>query len=213
MLNILTVTTPATSYRLTTLAKLSDSIGTAALGCDDILEEYLDRASGIICAYLDVPRAEDGTTTLASEELVERIQLDEASNSLTLARYPIVAVDSVTVAGEVIADTDYLVRKAFGEILRMDADGNQSDWPASAIILIEYTAGWTLPGVAGRNLPYDIEDCCLRIAQRLWFDRERDTLLKSEQYVGVLSFNYQEAAEGLYADELNMIHRYRRYLP
>jgi hypothetical protein len=209
---MITVTTPATSYQLTTLESVVAIIGADALGCDDEINSYIERASGIICSSLDVPRAEDGTATLAQETLVERIQLDEPDSALMLGRYPVSSVTAITIDGVVIDPTEYLVRGAMGEVIYMDASGVRSDWPTTSIILVSYVGGWVLPSAtSGRNLPYDIEDCCIRITQRLWYDRNRDPLLKSEQYVGILSYNYNDGPDGLYKDELDLIAKYRRF--
>jgi len=200
---MLTVTTAASSTRLTTLTTLKSELDLTSNGEDTYLANQIDAVSALVCTYLGVPSAADGSRTLGRETLVETIRLDRRSYGLpsrlyahvsglsiiVLSRRPVVSIASVIEDGDVVDPANYEVNGATGIVQRLDSDLPR-DWWASKTV-ITYTAGWLLPGDAGRNLPFEIEDAVIKLIKAERFARKRDPALRAEDVSGIGRQEYQ----------------------
>jgi hypothetical protein len=91
-----------------------------------------------------------------------------------------VTVDGTALADEVIVDdvvTDFAEWLLDGEqrrLYRQTTAGSRLDWSFSTSAAVQYTGGYVLPGQAGRDLPFEIEDACVELAISYWLSRGRD---------------------------------------
>lgn len=177
---MLTVTTAATTRRLTTPAALMSELALTDLSREAELLALIDQASAAVATWCD--------RTLATESVREVFQQTSRAECLVLARWPVIALDYVTISGtaqslaEVEADES-------GSLYRLDADGNRIEWPSGRIV-VAYSGGYSLPGEQGRTLPIDVERAAILLVKSAWFARGRDPMVKSEDIPGVISSTY-----------------------
>jgi hypothetical protein len=82
-------------------------------------------------------------------------------------------------------DLDFIVKKAEGQLIRLDSNGYPRRWPAY-IDQIQYPSGFdvTLP------IFQDLADAVTRMVRDRYFARDRDGRLRSENTVGVYEATY-----------------------
>lgn len=193
---MLTNTTPATATDLTTLDVVKAQLNILSDDEDDILEAEIASTSAMICNYLEIASANDGSRTLGRETLVETIRRSQGGSrprsgdgrAIMLARYPVVSITSVVEDGTALVATDFELDGAKGLLTRL-ADDIVSDWTAMKVV-VTYVAGWLMPGQVNRNLPTDIEDVAIGLIGAGRFARLRDPLVKGEEIPGVLRTDY-----------------------
>lgn len=195
---MLVITSAADSTDLTTLETVKLELGITASDEDEYIASKIERVSSTVCTYLNVAAGTDGTRTLGRETLTETFQLSinrqvqssiNGRSELTLARYPVSSITSVTVSGTALDTADYGVDGATGILYRLNSDGVQCQWETGLIVVV-YVAGWLLPGDTGSNMPLDIEDATIGLIKLARAARERDPLVKSENFAGILSTTY-----------------------
>lgn len=182
----LIVTTPAATTALTTVEAVMEQLEIT----DDIqttrIQTEIDRASALICSYLGVQEADDGTVTLGRETLIETIEPEQPGRVLYPSRRPLVSVTSITEGGIAVDAADYTV--SYGKITRVQSSTVLNYWWtswANLQVAITYVAGWLLPGDADRNLPLEIEAACIELVKAGRFNRLRDPALRSETTQGI----------------------------
>ncbi len=178
---MLTVITPADNHRLTTLAATKAELRLSAGADDEFLLGMIDQASAIVRRWCG--------RDFALETVRETIRLTVPVDDLSLLRWPVVSVVSVTEAGKTLAVSDYETDAAAGFVYRLTGSDDRRDWPAAKLV-IEYAAGYVLPGKPGRTLPEDVERATVMLVKAGWFARLRDPLVRSEDVSGVLSTTY-----------------------
>lgn len=185
MRSILTVTTAATVTKLTTLERVKLELKIENNASNTILNAKIDEASDDIGAALgfSVP------SEAVSETFWHEAQ-DSLPEYLTLNRYPVSAVASVTVDDVAIDSTLYRLDAKTGLLYRLDASGYPCGWCFCKSIVIAYTGGYVLPGANGRDLPFGIEGGCIDLVQSFWQGRGRDPSVKSEEIPGVRTVQY-----------------------
>ena len=157
---MLTVTTAATNKKLTTLIQVKTELGVSGGGDDAWLNGQIDVASRLVCNYLNVGEAEDGSITLAQETLSEVIDrrgtypwpygttpqplVPPKKDQIILSRRPVASISSITSGDTTLTSSDYTLKKAAGLIERV-SESLPSQWEAD-VITIAYVAGWVLPG-------------------------------------------------------------------
>ncbi len=57
--------------------------------------------------------------------------------------------------------------------------GYRASWPSGRIV-VEYRAGYVLPGRPGRTLPNDIERAAISLVKGSWFARNRDPMIEAK---------------------------------
>jgi hypothetical protein len=173
---MLEVIVPASNRKLTTLAAVKAALGIpeADTSQDAFLAPLIDQASDAIVTFCN--------RSFARETYRETLP-GYGGLRLVLSRTPVVSVASITADGEVFAD--YLVEDAEAGILYRKSGWRwtSSSWwnitwhPVQEELkfVIEYTAGYVLPGDQGvRTLPEDVELACIETV-RLWFlSRKQD---------------------------------------
>lgn len=183
---VTTIVTPAASIALVSLADVKADLGLAATDDDALLTSWIGRVSSAIAQYCNRTLAVE---TVRDDVWFERDpypwQVPGGVSPLYLSRWPVVASPAavVTVLDTVlVADDDYRLDAARGQIIRLDGRGMPAAW-SSVPTSITYAAGFAV-------IPPDIQDAAIRLVKGRWFARQRDPLLKREDIPGVRSAEY-----------------------
>jgi hypothetical protein len=160
--------------------------------------EMIRRATDAVQSYLGYP--------IKEQEHVENVA-GFPGNILMVGNLPIKEIDSIELDGVVIDSTRYRIHNAKAGLIWLD-DGvvdtvtRRNDLSFSSyanngnkLYQVTYTAGWILPGNAGRNLPYDIENAGLEYI-KLLANSPSNPNIKSESLDGVYDVTYQDQANG-----------------
>jgi hypothetical protein len=179
---MLTVIAPAASSDLTTRATVKAELQIAGGGDDDFLSSAITRASAAVSRWCN--------RVFPLETVRETFRLDRTRPELVLSRFPVVSIASVTVDGTALDPAaDFEADGDRGILYRLDSRGKFMCWP-SAVVVVEYSAGFLLPGDPNRTLPDDIERAALLLVKAEYFARIRDPLVKSEDVSGALSTSF-----------------------
>lgn len=172
------VTEPAESLDLTTAeAVLLDMGATAGGSLDQAVAVAIAQASDAITSWCG--------RTFALETVRETLHSTVPADVLMLSRWPVVEIVSISAEGGAVALDGVEVDTSVGSLVRTDC----RRWPAGRVI-VDYRAGYVLPGAAGRTLPRDIERAAIILARGMVQSIGRDTSLKTETVEGVGSFTY-----------------------
>jgi len=182
MRSIVTVTTPATVERLTTVARIQADLGIT--GSDTEIETAIDEASSRIEAELGYH--------LALETVTETFRSNgyDCASGLLLERTPVVSIDAVSSDTVALAEGDWMVDPVNGLLLWLDGSGLTRTWTFRTALSVDYSGGWIMPGEEGRTLPPAIESACVAYVRSIWFSRRRDPLVKSIEVPDVISYDY-----------------------
>ncbi len=202
MNNDVAIVTPAEATWLTTLDRIKLELSISGDTNDELLKARIASASSVI----------DGLCfpSLRRETVIETFYPDcygECADRLTLDHSPVTSISSVTVDGVALTDvvtvddvvTDLAEWRLDGDKLRLRRQttaGRHSHWSFCASIVVAYTGGYLLPGEAGRDLPFEIEDACVELVVAYWMARGRDPGLRAEENFGVFRFEYQTTVNG-----------------
>lgn len=181
----ITVVTPATVRKLTTVARAKTELGLTDTSQDTLLALLLDEASDAIAAYCH---------RVWGRETVRETLPGTGRRLLGLSRTPLISVTSLT--EDDVAITDYTIEDAATGALARDngwwpsaAGGWDSIAYTSGYILpgyqrwrysITYQAGFILPEEALPTLPGGVERACLETIKGWWQARSgRDPAITS----------------------------------
>lgn len=176
---ITTVTTPASSYDLTTLDNVKAELDITDGKQDPALKRYITSASTAAAQYCN--------RKFQAETVQDEIicsdhftwQVSGRFEVLQLARWPLITVVSVTEDGQVLTEgTDFLVDPPIGALYRLDANGNRIKWSTQPKV-VQYEAGYA-------EIPSDVEDAVIRMVTRRFLSKGRDPNLKQQNVPGVL---------------------------
>jgi hypothetical protein len=193
---MLTVITPATSRRLTTIPAIRDHLMIGDEVSEIYLGDLIDRASAVVVRYCNRAFA---------LETVREVFRSGSGDVLQLSRWPVVAVQSVTAPDAVTAD-QYEVDAVNGVLYRLAG----ARWYGRVEVI--YQAGYVLPGEDGRTLPADVEQAVTALVAAEFHGRGRDPSLREERTEGVGSTSYTVGSlgdDGLAADVAGLLHRHR----
>lgn len=192
MRSILTVTTAPTVTRLTTLDRIKAELNITGTANDVLLGAKLDEATSDIEAHLG------GTLSRAavSETMWAALGENSWTEYLTLERWPVASIASVTVDGVVLDSTLYRLDPDTGLLYRLDPAGFPCIWIWCKAIVVAYSGGYLLPGESGRNLPRVLEAACVDLMLAYWTNRGRDPLIKTEDVPGLGRVEYWVGAVG-----------------
>lgn len=187
-----TVITPATAKRLTTLENVCLDLGrTLGTEADRQIERFINQASQQAATYC--------RRTFGRETVRERFDLCRPGaigecGGILLDRSPVVSIASVKAGGLLLAPDAYVTD---GRMLyRMDGDDRRC-WSGRDLI-VQYEAGWLLPGEARGNpatttaedLPADIERAVIQLVGVAISASGRDMMVKSEDVEGIGSTSW-----------------------
>ena len=199
---MLTVVTPATSTRLTTVERARALLGFAA-GQDALALRSIDVASAVVVDWCRRP--------FALETVRETIPWSDSREGILLARGPVTAFASVKQDGVDLAASEYAYDQQLGRLYRQDAGGHLFRWWGS--VTVEYSAGYTLPADTGTwTLPPPVERAAILLAGAVMSAVDRDPLIRTETVEGVGSTTWWvPGSSGLPSPEAeSLLHPYRR---
>jgi uncharacterized phiE125 gp8 family phage protein len=185
--SIVTVITPASASALTLLATVRADLGLVATSDDAWLTAEISAASSVIGSYC---RRVWGRSTV--RETFRAVLHNR--EGLLLARLPVVSVASVEVDGAALDAAVYELDAEEGGVYRIEGL-NRVSWAAHRVA-VTYTAGYLLPGEAGRDLPADVERAARLLVVSAYLARGRDPSLRSVNVQGVAAESYQDARAG-----------------
>lgn len=201
--------------RLTTAANVRAVIGSPA-GDDGLLETLIDRISASAARYCNLAAdAIGGIPTFGSEVLRATWFVARSCRGCHLAlpwRQPFTAVGSVVEAGVTLTpDTQYRLLGQSGLIVRL-TDDTERAW-SSGKIVIQFTAGWSLPaGVAP-----EVEAAVISQVSMIYQGRDRDPAERSFAIPDVYQANFSVAGgttigeSGLLPNVEAALDQYRKY--
>ena len=204
---ITTVTTPAQSYDLTSLAILKDELDITTGQFDDRLQRYLTNASAAAAQYCNRVFPVETIKDLfwVQRDRWPRI-IPGGVQALQLSRWPIVAVSSVTEnAIALVEDVDFRTDARNGRLIRIDQNGYPKVWPVYPIE-VDYSAGFG-------TVPSDVQDAVIRMVRARWNAKDRDPSLMSENIPGVREARWWIAtgvqAGNMTPDMIDLLDNYR----
>lgn len=178
---ITTVTSPASSYDLTTLAIVKDELSIDNVASDGTLKRYLSWASAAV--------AQECNRVFAAETVQDQIwparHLSPVSSGfevLQLGRWPVVSIASMTEGDTtstttLVQDTDFVADLTTGHLFRFDSAGLICRWNALPKV-VSYVAGY-------EDIPGDLQDAVTRMVRNRFRAKGRDSFLMSENIPGV----------------------------
>lgn len=156
------------------------------------LERYIEAASSLVAVIIG-----NGAAIQLHRAEVTVAVAGQNTPTLILPHTPIVAVDEVSIDGDVVDADEYEVEDAdLGFLRRVGGvwpfDGLTTDgvvhvpmWStARRNVSVTYTAGWVTPGQATellpRTLPHAIEDAVVELVTSRWRRRNKDLRVAAE---------------------------------
>lgn len=194
------VNTPASSKKLTTVARLASELD---LGTSErsSISEYLgwliEEASSFIETYTGFRFPE--------EDVTEKLG-STGGHRLVLSRRPIKSITHIKYRGTSIDPSYYEIEDAMaGFVWRNDSHWTDTRELAGGIVRkihgpaiqdyeVRYIAGYKLPDDANRDLPYDIERACLELCKLYYFRQKADPMVRRER-VGDAFVWYQDSGD------------------
>jgi hypothetical protein len=173
---MLTITTPADSYDLTTLQAVKAELGVTDTADDEKLAGYISQASDVVAKFCN--------RVFAQETMSESFRLERQRDLLILSRYPISEVASVVENDMALTPIDYEFDGENGTLQRLRSDVAVC-WPRGKIT-ITYTAGYALPS----DLPLGIERATILLVKQFASNSDRDLMTKRETTEGVRTTEY-----------------------
>lgn len=165
---MLTIVAPTATRALTTVAAVESELGVT--GQDALITEFILRASAMVETFCG--------RSVALERVRETSPCAlRGGAGIALTRWPIVEIHSVTANGVELATDRYHVDHG----ILTGAFGN---------VVVEYTAGYVLPGEEGRTLPHDIERVVVALVKMDWHGRNRDQSIRTETVEDLGNFTY-----------------------
>lgn len=178
---------------LTTLSAVRTQLKISGTGEDEYLQEQIKNVSAIICTYLNIATATDGSRTLARQTITETFR-KEGHGKLLLSRYPATSITSVVEDGVTLDPSNYELDGSTGTLQRLN-DDEPWVWSCRKIV-VTYVAGYVMPGEDDRTLPKDIEDAAIGLIKTARSARTRDPSVKGEEIPGVLRTDYWVGSVG-----------------
>lgn len=184
MRRILTVSTPATSADLVTLADVKLELGIAGSADDAWLQRVITSASQAARTYCN----RDFVAQTYSEQLFPDRepypwQTPDSVATIQLSRWPLIGAVTVTCGGgALVQDVDFIAVPELGHLLRRCGAEGLTTWGSSPLT-VAYEAGF-------EDIPVDLQDGVLDLVKGRFYARKRDPGLKSESVAGVWSGEY-----------------------
>lgn len=169
---MLEMITPAADRSLLSVEDLRSAAGITGSASDaDLVALGVDVADSI-CEACGIDSIGVSPGSLR-EETIRQIERDVwGETKIRLARRPVGYVQSVTVDGAVLADTDYEIDASSGYLYRLQ-DDVRVDWCARKIT-VEFTAGWY-------DVPGGLRTAAKSLVTAKWSEAARDPNLKREK--------------------------------
>ena len=193
------VVTPATNRNLTTLANVKTELGITGTTEDPKLNRLIARISAMVCDYVAVPAATNGSKTLAEETLdqtfVKSPWYRGGRRLLYLDRLPVTEIVSIKIGTTTIDPTDYTFDGGKGSLWRtgvVDIPGIA--YAPGMTTVVRYKAGWTVPDPNDANaaftLPLPLEGSVIGMIRAARFAADRDPTVKAEWTTDIERIEY-----------------------
>jgi len=140
----------------------------------------------------------------AAEEIRDRIYSGLGLQQLRLSRFPVIDVTTATIADgaggqtALVANTDFIVDKRLGYLVRLGAGGTPTRWFTSPTT-VTYRAGL-------EDIPEPVQQATLRMVIARFHGRGRDPTLRSQSTPGLGDQTYWigsvPGAEGPFPDDI-----------
>lgn len=186
--SLVTVTTPATERDLCTLTAVKLELSLSGSAADAILTERIAQMSAMI---------ETHCRRVFARETVQEIFRDVDDYRLSLTRFPVSSITSVTIDGEALSSGDYEIDAEAGALFRLSSDARVSIYASKVTVI--YTAGYVLPDTANPTLPADIQRACVLAATTAYLGKGRDLTIRSESAQDVVQVSYLDPRAGIEA--------------
>ncbi len=187
---MLTVVTPATNFRLTTVSNLRSDLNLASSDFSDAtLERRIDEATSLIETYCG--------RIFARQTYRETFGANAGGEyALVLGRDPVQSVTSVGVDGALYPLDEYVIEGI--SLYRLNGVARRTYWSFGPTDVL-YVAGYVLPGdteQTGIKLPAFLQRCCTTEISAMISMSGRDLTIKSENVEGVGSTTFHGSANG-----------------
>lgn len=185
---MLTVITPATNRKLTTVANLRLDLGYGPTDPSDaVLERMIDVASSAAEIYCN--------RVFARETVKETFDTVIGEDFILLSRAPLYQITELSVDGDIYDAANYQVDSS--KLYRLDDDGRRLPWGSGAFS-VTYSAGYALPGddpaQPGPQLPLAIQSAISAEVSARKGAQGRDPLVRSESEDGIGSTSWFASA-------------------
>lgn len=193
MHGLVTITVPAASTQLTTLAAARAACGLSDTSQDTVLTQLINAASAVLSNFC-------GGRIFGLHTRSEQFRRDRHfvahrhhrhtdAAPLNLSYDAVVSVDSVTEDGTALTvDVDYEADLPAGLLWRLNGDYRR-DW-FGRVTAIVYDSGWNLPNDDEPNLPSDIQDACNSLIRSAFFGQGSDPNVALDVTEGVGRVQY-----------------------
>lgn len=188
------VTTPAADQNLVTLANLQADL--EITGEDTYLNRQIAAVSNEIATYCG--------RTFKAETITETIHYDWSFDGLSLSRFPVQSITSISLDGTTVSSSLYTAQSTSGVIYALDSSSDNVTWAAGRYVVV-YVAGYS-------TIPSDLEQACISLVNARRSARGRDPSLRSEKIPDVWEASYWVAGGneyGLPPDIKTVLDRYR----
>jgi hypothetical protein len=204
MHSIVTVTSAASSYDLTTLANVKAELSITDGASDTVLRRYITSASKAAAHYCNRVFAVE----TVSEQFLPGHRYHvwgQHHARLQLARFPLITVTSVTEDEDLLTVIPTISSIASnGQLTRMNS-GLPSRWLELGITVV-YSSGYA-------TTPADLEDAVIRMVTQRYSAKGRDASLRQENIPGVREATYWiatgEEAGNMTPDVADILDHYR----
>lgn len=182
MRSSLTVTSVASSYDLTDLDTVKEELGITNDSEDAKLQRWITQASKTAAKYCKrVLLQETVSETFRADRLYPR---SETVGFLSLSRYPVASITSVTEDSTALESSAYSLDAAEGFLNRLSGN-SPCDWSFCESIVVVYVAGY-----AADAIPEDLEAAVISMVRDLRSDTTRDPNLIEQEIEGVARYRW-----------------------
>jgi len=176
MNSILTVTSAASTYDLTSLTTVKEELSVTDGADDAMLRRWITEESARVASHC--------RRVFALETVREVIRFEpyDDRDCVPLSRSPVASLTSVTEDDDTALTTSYYEADlGAGLLYRLDGSSNREWWMCSRLTVV-YRAGYTLL----TGLPREIEKATIRLIQHRYYARGRDPYLRAQRVRNVL---------------------------
>lgn len=201
---MITIEEPADDRSLLTLDEIKAAVGETGTSNDVALEALILQVSDMVSDFCGI--ASDGINppTLLAEEISETVRLSCQQPALSLARRFVSEIDTVTVAGTELLESEYELDAASGILRYLDSTDSVVAWPAGKTVVV-YTAGFAAA-------PEPVKAAAKELARYVWNAEGANPHLRAETHDGFGSFQYFKATAAdtqIYSSVAEMLAPYR----
>jgi hypothetical protein len=186
----LDVITKAKTYDLTVLETAKDELGVDGNQMDVRLKRWITEVSFDAARFCNRVFAIEEVLEVWHASNLARAAYSGEPNALTLARYPIVKIISVTETDTVLTPEDYEYEVSSGRLWRRQS-ACRSDWWADRVE-VRYQGGYDVPVAT----PPDLQEACLLLLKYRNDGHSRDRFQRSQDVPGVLREEFFNPASG-----------------